>query len=160
MNIIDNFDTFSESSNNIRNNMCKYTRDNNATKLFKKHESDAGYDITLIELVESSKYLRKYRTGIRLEFSENCYGKIYPRSSLHQTGHILANSVGIIDNQYRGELFVVLYKFDTDMPELTLPYRAVQLIIEKPSYNLPIQLVENIDLNTDRSEGGFGSTNN
>lgn len=80
------------------------------------------------------------------------------RSSLPKLGYMLANSVGIIDNEYRGNVMIQLFKFDSNAPPLELPCRIAQLI---PRKMVPIEFEEivTVTTTTTRGEGGFGSTN-
>ena len=52
---------------------------------------------------------------------------LVPRSSISKTGYMLANSVGVIDRTYTGNVLVPLIKVDKSMPDLILPARVVQL---------------------------------
>ena len=86
------------------------------------------------------------------------YTKIVPRSSITKSGYILTNSVGIIDGTYRDTLKICLTKINNDMPDLILPFKCCQLIIE-PHIHYLIKEVKSLS-ETDRSTGGFGSTDN
>ena len=124
------------------------------------HDTDAGYDITIISLkkdYQNGVYL--YDTGLIIApESTDIYFEIYARSSLAKYGYMLANSVGIIDTEYRGSLMIQLYKFDTTAPDIKLPMRVAQMI---PKRSVKIKLVEKSsieDNSTERGTGGFGST--
>ena len=70
---------------------------------------------------------------------------------------MLANNVGIIDQSYRGNLFVALRKINKDCVDLELPWKCCQLIVRKQVY-ANMELSSN-DFNiTNRGDGGFGST--
>lgn len=125
------------------------------------HASDSGYDLTII--AEHSRLpngVILYKTGLRLVPGPGYYTEIVARSSLMKFGYMLANSVGIIDNEYRGELLVALVAFNPRAEPLTLPLRAAQLIPRK------IAQVELVDATaegqelpeSERGSGGFGST--
>lgn len=126
----------------------------------KAHSSDAGYDLTIVSVYkEIAQNLVLYDTGIKVEPSEGLYTEIYARSSLMKIGYMLANNVGIIDNSYRGNILIALYKFDTTKPNIELPCRVAQLI-PRLSVNVDV-IVEDVKniTETKRGEGGFGSTN-
>lgn len=123
-------------------------------------DGDAGLDLVAIskEVVDEGEFgYYSYGTGLAFEIPEGFVGLIYPRSSISKTGHILANSVGVIDSGYRGE---VLFRFKhvPDTKEYEIGDKIGQLII------MPypkVTLVESEELsNSDRGEGGFGSTGN
>lgn len=130
----------------------------------KAHPSDAGFDLTLIRLVKHhydfsfNVTASFYGTGIAVEIPEGYVGVIVPRSSISKTTFSLANSVGIIDSSYRGELIVALRdnKSLTDAANAELPYKGFQLILIKlDEFN--VEETEELS-ETARGEGGFGST--
>lgn len=124
----------------------------------KTNYSDVGYDITIIR--EEKKLLNNvtlYDTGIKFKLKCGYYGEIVPRSSLSKSGYILANSIGIIDNSYSGNIFIALMKVVEDAPEIKLPFRCCQLIIREQIHVDIIEVSEDFS-ETTRKEGGFGST--
>ena len=82
---------------------------------------------------------------------------IYARSSIYKTPLRLANNVGIIDMNYRGELKVAVDNIKDYDYEIKEGERLFQICAPdlKP---IQITLVEELD-ETDRGIGGFGSTN-
>ena len=106
----------------------------------KAHASDAGLDVTITGVhKEYSKHVKLYSTGIKLEPQEGYHTELIERSSLMKKGYTLGNSVGIVDEMYRGELFVALHKFDPTAPDLKLPARVAQLI---PRETVQMEVVE------------------
>lgn len=122
----------------------------------KEHISDSGYDLTLIYEKKRMGKTVLYGTGVILEAPFGWYFDVVPRSSIIKRGYILANSVGVIDRSYRGEIFVPLIKVDDAAPELELPARVAQLI-PRPILHFPVKEVEVLSA-TRRGAGGFGST--
>jgi len=125
----------------------------------KARESDVGYDLTLVRM---HKHLRNnvymFGTGIKLGIPLGYYVEVVPRSSLSKTGWVLANSVGIIDASYTGEIFVVMARIDpTAFTYPPLPFKGFQLVLKKQEYALIVEATDEID-ETARGEGGFGST--
>jgi len=59
------------------------------------------------------------------------YFEVYARSSLSKTGYILANSVGIIDGNYKKTIKVSLIKIDNSMPDIKLPFKGMKLVLRK-----------------------------
>lgn len=82
---------------------------------------------------------------------------LYPRSSVSKRGIILANSVGIIDCGYRGPLMAAFYNTKKEPVTIEKGDRIVQICMPDLSYEFSINLVKSLD-NTERGEGGFGST--
>ena len=95
-------------------------------------------------------------TGVSVELPKGSALMIYPRSSLHKKSLILANSVGVIDSDYRGEIVVCLYNTSYMSQKIDVGERIVQAMLIKV---VPIQ-VDVVDMltPTKRGEGGFGST--
>lgn len=122
----------------------------------KARASDSGFDLTLIAPAQRHGPVQFYRTGIKIQPAFGWYFDLVPRSSISRTGYMLANSIGVIDRGYVGEILVPLVKIDPHAPELELPARIVQLI-PRPIIHMQLREVASLD-ETDRSEGGFGST--
>ena len=66
---------------------------------------DAGMDMTAVEAFESSDHIT-YRTGLAIEIPQGYVGLLFPRSSVYKKGQLLANSIGVIDSGYRGEIML------------------------------------------------------
>lgn len=130
----------------------------NAVMPSKTSYSDAGYDLTIIKehkVLNSNTKL--YDTGIKLDIPNGYYVEIVPRSSISRSGYMLANNVGIIDQGYRGNLYVALIKVNNDCEDLTLPWKCCQIIVKKQVY-ARLKLTEEVLTETTRASGGFGST--
>lgn len=121
----------------------------------KARASDSGFDLNLIGIRKTFGKVTLYGTGVSVEPPTGFYFDMVPRSSMIKSGYMLANSVGIIDQGYTGEIMVTLIKVDPDAPDLELPCKMVQLIPRRWHGFHPV----NSELNsTERGEGGFGST--
>lgn len=118
--------------------------------------SDSGFDLTLLEAAQRAGHVTFYTTGIRVQPAFGWYFDLVPRSSISRSGYMLANSVGVIDRGYTGEILVPLIKIDPSGPDLKLPARLVQLI-PRPIIAAQLVEVEAFD-ETLRGSGGFGST--
>jgi dUTPase len=112
---------------------CKYIIDDkNAIIPTKAHASDVGYDLSIIKVFKQiSKSITMYDTGIIIIPTYGYYFEVYARSSLSKTGYILANSVGIIDGNYKKTIKVSLIKIDSTMPDIKLPFKGMQLVLRK-----------------------------
>lgn len=141
------------------------------------HVGDAGVDLVATEIkvvefrapaffdmqgcVNPGKAIGKIyeiKFGIAIEFPKGYVAKIYPRSSIYKTGLALANSSGIIDCGYRGELMAKFYSIIPTGQEYKVGDRCAQLILEKIP-EMEFEEVEKIT-ETERGSGGFGSTGN
>lgn len=129
---------------------------------FKKHDSDFCYDVVATSCEEIAPNVYKYGTGLAFQIDRNGvlgYNvsiDFRPRSSVWQTGMVLANCTGTIDEDYRGEVSAIFYHLFPDMPIYKVGDRIGQI---KIGSTLPMffEEVEELD-NTQRGDGGFGST--
>ena len=114
----------------------------------------AGFDLTAVSM-EVSATMIKYDTGIAVEIPPGYVGLVFPRSSVCKTGLSLANSVGVIDSDYVGELSAVFY-LRSGCRVYNVGDRIGQLLI------VPIPEVEFMEVDelseTERGAGGYGST--
>lgn len=137
------------------NFLCVKTRED-AIYPFKNRASDCGYDLTFIREVKRVSKTIFYGTGLKIKPEYGWYLDIVPRSSISKTGYIFANSVGIIDRSYIGEIIIPLIKIDENMPDLELPCRIMQAV---PRPIIHSEFIEVDELSeTERGSGGFGST--
>ena len=126
------------------------------------HEGDAGLDLfTLEDITIKAKTTSKINTGIICEALSDDKTKglsffMYPRSSISKTPLRLANSVGIIDRDYRGNLIGC---FDNISNEDYVVEKGTRLLqICAPNLEpITFELVEELS-ETSRGTGGFGST--
>ena len=133
--------------------------DSNAVLPSKAHDSDIGWDLIAIkEHKLINEDIIMYDTGIVVIPPKGYYLEILPRSSISKTGWMLANSVGTIDPDYRGNLYIVLTRVIKSMPKIELPFCKCQLVLRKIEKASLIEVTEQeIDI-TERGSGGFGST--
>ena len=123
-------------------------------------EYAAGYDLyaDIEDKIEILPHETKpLPTGISIEIPPGYYGGVYARSGLaSKEGLRPANCVGIIDADYRGELFVMLHNDGDSAREVCPDERVAQLLV------LPFMEVEFEEADalseTGRGSGGFGST--
>ena len=128
---------------------------------------DAGFDIFIPPSGE-----RQFSPGggaLKVDFGIQCKARMilnmgvgfdtgfymYPRSSLSKTQLRLANSVGIIDAGYRGNLIGVFDGIGTGSVE---PGDRLLQICAPGLVPIVVMLVDEIDCDTERGTGGFGST--
>lgn len=97
----------------------------------------------------------EYSTGLSVEFPNTYVMKLYPRSSISKTGLILANSVGLVDPDYRGEI-TFRFKMIPNSKIYESGDKIGQLRLER---TIPISWTEVDELTeTDRGEKGYGSS--
>ena len=120
---------------------------------------DAGLDLTAIShsVVDEGGFgYVEYQTGLAIEVPDGYVALMFPRSSVSNTGLILANSVGVIDSGYRGEI-KCRFKAIPNCKYYENGDRIAQLIII-PYPQIEFEEAEELS-ETERGEGGYGSTN-
>ena len=97
-------------------------------------------------------------TGISMEIPDGYFGAIYPRSGLAtKRGLRLANCVGVVDSDYRGEIMVALYNDSTETQSVELRDRIAQMVIHPYERPQVFDVVNELS-DTERGSGGFGHT--
>lgn len=137
----------------------------------KVRRTDAGFDLFATEdIVLYPGQSGKTPLNVRLKLPMNTYAEITTKSGLGSRGHSVR--AGIIDEEYRGIINVIhsnvalIAGVDNDGLPLMLTEPLVikkgdklaQLIIHPYSSHYFIEEVQELDMNTSRGEGGFGST--
>jgi dUTP pyrophosphatase len=116
----------------------------------------AGYDLSSAEYNEVPARGRKLiKTDIAVAIPSGTYARVAPRSGL-AFKHGIDVMAGVIDEDYRGAVGVILYNTSDEPFQVSIGDRIAQLILEKIETPL-VNVVEELD-ETDRGEGGFGST--
>lgn len=96
-------------------------------------------------------------TGITVSIPPGYVGMVCPRSGLAlKHGITVLNAPGIIDSDYRGEVGVILINLGVTRYQVKAGDRIAQLVI-MPCPNMWLVHAE-IDSETERGTGGFGST--
>lgn len=123
------------------------------------YEGDAGLDLRSNEDVVLAPLERRLiGTGLAIAIPDGYAGFVQPRSGLAlKKGLSMANTPGLVDAHYRGELKVCAINLDGHEPiVISKGERIAQLVIQRvPQVHL--REVEQLD-ETDRGEGGFGSS--
>lgn len=130
----------------------------NAVLPKKAYQNDAAFDLTAVsEEIDIPNRTLTYKLGWAVEIPAGHVGLLFPRSSIANKDICLSNAVGVVDENYRGELQA---KFKSIVPQKARKYdvgeRVVQLMI-LPIPKVELEVVEELS-NTDRGEGGFGSS--
>jgi dUTP pyrophosphatase len=119
---------------------------------------DAGADLVATSVDFSRKNQVVYGTGLAVEIPEGMVGLVFPRSSVRNYDLSMANSVGVIDSGYRGEIMVTfnILNLHTVENSYQVGDRIAQLVI------LPVPLAQYVEVNelseTQRGTDGHGST--
>ncbi|XP_060118145.1 deoxyuridine 5'-triphosphate nucleotidohydrolase-like [Heteronotia binoei] len=95
------------------------------------------------------------KTDIQISLPSGCYGRVAPRSGL-AANHFKDVGAGVIDEDYRGNVGVVLFNFGKETFKVKREDRIAQLICERIYYP-ELDEVQVLD-DTECGSGGFGST--
>lgn len=123
------------------------------------YEGDAGLDLRSSEDVTLSPGERRLvSTGLAVAIPEGYAGFVQPRSGLAlREGLSMANTPGLIDSHYRGELKVCAVNLDRTEPiHIARGERIAQLVVQRVPV-VELHEVDELD-STDRGTGGFGSS--
>lgn len=123
------------------------------------YEGDAGLDLRANETVDILPHERALiSTGLAIALPDGYAGFVQPRSGMAlKRGLSIANTPGLIDAHYRGELKVIAVNLDPrETIHIERGERIAQLVIQEVPV---VHLVEVDELDeTDRGSGGFGSS--
>ena len=127
---------------------------------------NAGFDLLTPNKIEITTKIFKLNTEIICAMFDSNNNPVsyflYPRSSIIKTNYRLANSVGIIDSGYRGNIIGVFDNNSKDYTFIEQYSRLLQLC--SPNLNpIIVEIVDSLDKlsdETERGTGGFGSTGN
>lgn len=148
------------------------TSSNDDNKIFTHYDGDAGLDILNPEVVIPAKSKGKIKFGIHCEMlrntklnirdinfekTEGCSFLLMPRSSISKTQLRMANSIGLIDSGYRGELMAVVDNISENDYVVEKDSRLFQIVNPDLKPFLKVEYVDELS-ETTRGDGGFGST--
>lgn len=143
--------------------MCKvkvYREDDSVILPTYAHNSDACMDIYVksIEIKHDKRII--YHTGLHFKLPEDYEMELRPRSSNTKTVGLMTNAPGTLDSSYTGELMIVQRNLDGSYtPQYEAGDRVAQLLIRRRERVVwdEVKSIEELG-NTDRKDGGFGST--
>lgn len=116
----------------------------------------AGYDLySAYDYVIPARGKCLAKTDVQIKVPHGTYGRVAPRSGLAWKNHIDIGA-GVVDEDYRGNVGVVMFNHSDSEFTIKAGDRIAQLVCEKISYP-EIMVLETLD-ETERGEGGFGST--
>jgi dUTP pyrophosphatase len=162
--IVENLPNYQEVKNLYIQNAT--THNNN---VLNNNFIDAGFNLITRDCINCDPFaVNKIDFGVKCsgrmicdtgkEFPSGYY--MYPRSSTgSKTALRLANSVGIIDSGYRGNLMACFdVKTNTNSQTSFNKYTSLVQICAPSLVPMIVQIVDDLNENTERGQGGFGST--
>lgn len=155
----------------IMSNVIKIKIDETAPNFIKEyymnftnhHEGDAGIDLIAPYdvICKSDRNVYTIDYLIQCEFTNYLQTKqsyyLYPRSSISKTPLMMANSVGIIDAGYRGNIMAKVRNLSDEEYVIKAGDKLFQ-ICSSDLKSIKVQIVTELS-ETSRGSGGFGSTN-
>ena len=121
------------------------------------HDGDAGLDLYVLEDIQFEPGETKaIKLGISCESEDGKAYYLFPRSSISKTPLRMANSIGLIDGGYRGEIIAMCDNIKSEVYTAEKGQRLFQLVATDSS-PIHFELVEELEMTT-RGTGGFGST--
>ena len=121
------------------------------------HDGDAGLDLYILaDQNFEPGTTQPIHLGVKCEPVDGRAYYLIPRSSISKTPLRMANSIGLIDGGYRGELIAVCDNIKDYSYTVTRGQRLFQLVAADSSA-ISFELVGNLS-ETSRGGGGFGST--
>ena len=128
---------------------------------FYASDGAAGMDLPACidkPIIIKARSREKIPTGIAIALPSADYvALVYVRSSIgFKKGVTLSNSVGVIDSDYRGQIFVSLNNL-SDEDYTVMPGERIAQLIVTPVIIPEIEVCDALP-ETKRGEGGFGST--
>lgn len=116
------------------------------------------YAARVINTADDIELTVTYGTGLQFEVPEGHVMMVYSRSGHgFKHGITLANSTGVIDADYRGEVRVKLRKSGTDIHGMPCVGERIAQAMIIPVQQVSFEEADELS-NTGRGEGGFGST--
>lgn len=134
-----------------------------------RSNDNAGYDLycaaprhnhPIVDLIPLGVKARLVKIMRNTGSEEDSHFWLVPRSSIYKTGLMMANSVGVIDKTYRGELkapTIVHHATDEIWNLAKEGDRLFQIVAPDMGYIREVRIVDSLP-DTARGAGGFGST--
>lgn len=135
----------------------KVTRNNHRAYLpTRSTPGSAGYDLYAVEACSLDPGERcLIDTGISIQVPPNTYGRIAARSGM-SVQYGIQIGAGVIDEDYRGNVKILMFNHGNETVHIKYGDRIAQLILEQIKC-LPIEETDILD-DTERGRSGFGSS--
>ena len=121
------------------------------------HQGDAGLDLFIIDsLIIPPGETAIIKSNIACENTDEMPYLLMPRSSISKTPLRQCNSVGLIDAGHRGEIMAAVDNIK-DIPYTVEPGQRLFQLVSMDGAPITFEIVSELS-QTDRGDGGFGST--
>lgn len=136
----------------------KVKLENGAKAPTRAYPFDAGLDLYSMETKDIIPYGGEtFHTGVHVELPKGTAGVLISKSGLNVWNDI--TSTGLIDEAYRGEIMVKLYNHGASTFHVERGMKISQLVIVDVHHE-PVEIVDELDMDTERGINGFGSSGN
>jgi dUTP pyrophosphatase len=122
----------------------------------KQKAGDAGYDLIVPERIVVPARALAFTIDHKVRCAADSSFFLVPRSSISKTPLRMANSIGIIDVGYRGNLMAKVDNLSNEDYVIDAGVRLFQMCL--PSLATPVVTFGSVAVDTERGTGGFGST--
>lgn len=122
----------------------------------KAHSADAGFDLTATSKKLANGGYVEYGTSIAIQLPKNHVGLLFPRSSISKINMTMCNSVGVLDENYTGEVTFRFKPSSAGKGMYEIGDRIGQIVII-PYPKIEFEVVDELN-ETERGTGGYGST--
>jgi len=129
---------------------------NHPTYVKAKKNEDTGLDIPMQSSILIPSGVKSFKVNLSYKGKQTHGYMLVPRSSLAKTGIRLANSIGIVDKNYRGDVCVIIDNISDN--EVLLQEGCCYFQIVSFCGKLPGYQIGEVSEETTRGIGGFGST--
>lgn len=121
-----------------------------------QHLNSGGLDLYVLEdTVIKPKSIMVVKTGLHIELPECWHALVKGRSGI-DSKHFITVELGLIDNDYRGEIGIIVKNYSSIEYTFKKHTRLAQLVpFYQPNY---IFRESKVLSNTERGENGFGSS--
>lgn len=120
------------------------------------HDNDAGLDLysrDTVMIPAHGSFL--FDTGVHVELPKGKCGVLISKSGLNCLYNL--TSEGLIDEPYRGSIKVKMYNHGSNDRWIYTGDKISQMVIQDAYYE-KVEIVDELDMNTERGENGLGST--
>jgi len=134
---------------------------------YDRSDSNSGFDLFSADMTIQKQVAELIPFGIvarlikveqinNISLKTDSHFWLLPRSSIYKSGLIMGNSTGVIDKSYRGELKAPVWSM-IDTVTISQNERHFQIVAPDMGWIRNVRIVDSMP-NTERGEGGFGST--
>lgn len=125
-------------------------------ELVKGYKADSGFDVRCsYDFTLKPFEVKNVSTSLFLKLYRNMEAQVRPKSSVSAMGVLV--HFGTVDSGYRGEILVTMQNLNNHDVTFSKGQKIAQIVFSKKAY-VNLHRLEEIEDDTERGKGGFGST--